>query len=336
MIVVPFAFNPLLQGLDLPGPDSHKGAAGPILWMRCWDSPRSAPMGPSGPCGGNMRACSSNWAREPAAPPLGHDRRGGPGGCRLRPRRLADPAGCRPGGRCRRNPPPGVLGLEHAPARRGDRPAGPAVPAPPEHDLRLLEPIGEAEEDDGEADEQGDSLPVRLPEPTGVAITFESVAVRAAGHSILQDVELRVPAGSQVAIVGPSAPASRPWSGSCWAGTVPHPGGSWSRASRSMPLVSDAFGSRPRGSTRRSSSGTGRCSRTCGTALADEVPEMGEVLRGVGLFDVLRHPPQGLQTPLGEGGGLVSGGEGQLVRFGRAWCPVTATPRDPRRAVSRP
>ena len=46
---------------------------------------------------------------------------------------------------------------------------------------------------------------------------------------------------------------------------------------------------------------------------------MGEVLRGVGLFDVLRHLPEGLQTPLGEGGGLLSGGEGQLVRLGRAW-----------------
>jgi len=36
------------------------------------------------------------------------------------------------------------------------------------------------------------------------------------------------------------------------------------------------------------------------------------------LRGVLDHLPDGLQTPLGEGGGLVSGGEGQRVRFGRA------------------
>jgi ABC-type transport system involved in cytochrome bd biosynthesis fused ATPase/permease subunit len=36
------------------------------------------------------------------------------------------------------------------------------------------------------------------------------------------------------------------------------------------------------------------------------------------LRSVLESLPEGLQTKLGEGGGLVSGGEGQRVRFGRA------------------
>jgi len=36
------------------------------------------------------------------------------------------------------------------------------------------------------------------------------------------------------------------------------------------------------------------------------------------LYDVLERLPEGLKTNLGEGGGLVSGGEGQRVRLGRA------------------
>ena len=36
------------------------------------------------------------------------------------------------------------------------------------------------------------------------------------------------------------------------------------------------------------------------------------------LYAVLEHLPEGLKTSLGEGGGLVSGGEGQRVRLGRS------------------
>jgi ATP-binding cassette subfamily B protein len=42
------------------------------------------------------------------------------------------------------------------------------------------------------------------------------------------------------------------------------------------------------------------------------------VIRAADLLSVLEHLPEGLQTPLGEGGARVSGGEGQRVRFGRA------------------
>ena len=47
-------------------------------------------------------------------------------------------------------------------------------------------------------------------------------------------------------------------------------------------------------------------------------PALGEVLTDADLYDLLRRLPDGLQTPLGEGGGLLSGGEGQRVRLGRA------------------
>jgi ABC-type transport system involved in cytochrome bd biosynthesis fused ATPase/permease subunit len=51
----------------------------------------------------------------------------------------------------------------------------------------------------------------------------------------------------------------------------------------------------------------------------DEAMPMGQVIQDADLFEVLERLPDGLKTQLGEGGGLVSGGEGQRVRLGRAF-----------------
>ncbi|MEZ4681383.1 MAG: ABC transporter ATP-binding protein [Caldilineaceae bacterium] len=45
---------------------------------------------------------------------------------------------------------------------------------------------------------------------------------------------------------------------------------------------------------------------------------LGLILTEADLYDVMERLPRGLQTTLGENGGLVSGGEGQRVRLGRA------------------
>src|SRR5262249_20448148 len=51
----------------------------------------------------------------------------------------------------------------------------------------------------------------------------------------------------------------------------------------------------------------------------DSRPEGFEsMLSAAGVHDVLKRLPGGFETVLGEGGGLVSGGEGQRVRAGRA------------------
>jgi ATP-binding cassette subfamily B protein len=44
---------------------------------------------------------------------------------------------------------------------------------------------------------------------------------------------------------------------------------------------------------------------------------LDQVLEAADLRELLEELPNGLQTPLGEGGALVSGGEGQRVRLGR-------------------
>src|SRR5262249_11850696 len=43
-----------------------------------------------------------------------------------------------------------------------------------------------------------------------------------------------------------------------------------------------------------------------------------QALKGADMLDILEALPEGLQTSLGEGGGLVSGGQGQRVRLARA------------------
>jgi ATP-binding cassette subfamily B protein len=48
------------------------------------------------------------------------------------------------------------------------------------------------------------------------------------------------------------------------------------------------------------------------------VRNVDAILRGAGLVPMLRVLPHGLQTAVGENGALISGGEGQRVRFGRA------------------
>src|SRR5215475_15393169 len=87
--------------------------------------------------------------------------------------------------------------------------------------LRLLEPLGAPEEgkEDGERGSQGvresrnqdhlsQSLSVSPPlchsVSNGVALGFENVRAQAGGHLILDNVDLRIEAGSHVAVVGPS------------------------------------------------------------------------------------------------------------------------------------
>jgi ATP-binding cassette subfamily B protein len=52
--------------------------------------------------------------------------------------------------------------------------------------------------------------------------------------------------------------------------------------------------------------------------LDTEIDMVGDAIEQADLYDVLQRLPEGLQTRLGEGGGLLSGGEGQRVKFGRA------------------
>jgi len=80
-----------------------------------------------------------------------------------------------------------------------------------------------------------------------------------------------------------------------------------------------------------------------------EIPDgaqMGAAIQSASLYGVLERLPDGLKTSLGESGGLVSGGEGQRVRLGRAFLhtgtrlaildePFRGLDRDARRKLLR-
>jgi ATP-binding cassette subfamily B protein len=180
--------------------------------------------------------------------------------------------------------------------------------------LRLMEPLGAPED-----------LPPAEPvardrEATaGVAITLKDVTVRAAGHTILADINLDIPAGSHVAVVGASGAGKsslaglllgwhRPTTGRVLVDGAPLDAGRLDRLRTETAWLDPAvqLWNRPLVQNLLYGNTTGSAS-------------LGEVLHDADLYGVLQRLPDGLQTGLGEGGGLLSGGEGQRVRLGRAF-----------------
>jgi ATP-binding cassette subfamily B protein len=184
--------------------------------------------------------------------------------------------------------------------------------------LRLLEPLG-ALEDSGAQDNRLDPPLHTTAAAPGVRIVLEGVSVRAAGHTILTDLELAIEAGSHVAIVGPSGAGKSSLVGLLLG---------WHRAATGHILV-DGMPLDGRGieQLRQETAWVDPAVQLWNRSLLNNLHYGGRgdsslpiaaVLEQAELRRTLERLPDGLQTPLGEGGGLVSGGEGQRVRFGRA------------------
>lgn len=195
--------------------------------------------------------------------------------------------------------------------------------------LRLLEPLG-APEEGGEREIESVNVLSSIAAPEtqsshwsrrtpGAEITFESVSVRAAGHAILDDVDLLIEPGSHVAIVGASGAGKSTLVGLLLG---------WHRAASGRVLVDGealegAHLARLRETTAWVDPAVQLWNRSLienlqyGAADSSRRP-LNRVLEAADLRSVLERLPEGFQTALGEGGGLVSGGEGQRVRFGRA------------------
>ncbi|MEZ4663363.1 MAG: ATP-binding cassette domain-containing protein [Caldilineaceae bacterium] len=219
---------------------------------------------------------------------------------------------------------------------------------------RILEPLGAPEEEmgsqgEGETGRQGALR--QAPEPLrqapgagkaalggGVRLRFDGVAVQAGGHVILEDVNLTIAAGEHVAIVGESGAGKstlvglllgwhRPASGQIFVDDAALTGEQIVQLRRQTAWVDPAIQlwNRPlqnnlRYGNENSNENGNENSNENGNENGNVLEEqpIGLALKGADLYDVLERLPNGLQTRLGEGGGLVSGGEGQRVRLGRA------------------
>jgi ABC-type multidrug transport system fused ATPase/permease subunit len=163
-------------------------------------------------------------------------------------------------------------------------------------------------------------LPEAVVAPRGVAIEMRGVRVEAAGTAILHGVDLAIEPGSHVAVVGPSGAGKSTLVGLLLG---------WHRPARGEVRVDgahlDAAALRAlRARTAWVDPAVQLWNRSAAENLAygaapGPLARLGAAVDAAGLRDVVRRLPQGLQTPLGEGGALVSGGEGQRVRFARAW-----------------
>jgi ATP-binding cassette subfamily B protein len=139
------------------------------------------------------------------------------------------------------------------------------------------------------------------------------------GKTILQDVNLAVRAGEHVAIVGPSGAGKSSLVGLLLG---------WHRPASGQVLVDgEPLDGQKARSLRQVTAWVDPAVQLWNWSLyenlrygsdLEDASITSQVIQYADLFSMLERLPEGLKTPLGEGGGLVSGGEGQRVRLGRA------------------
>jgi ATP-binding cassette subfamily B protein len=182
---------------------------------------------------------------------------------------------------------------------------------------RLLEPLGAPDETEAAGSIQPSVGACER--PSGVAIAFNRVDVRAAGREILHDMNLTIKPQEHVAIVGRSGAGKSSLAGILLG---------WHRPTSGRVLVDGmSLNGHVLAALRRETAWIDPSVQLWNRSLFDNLrygnseeptPQLGEAVRTAELEEVVEKLPDGLQSLLGEGGALTSGGEGQRVRFARA------------------
>jgi ATP-binding cassette subfamily B protein len=188
--------------------------------------------------------------------------------------------------------------------------------------LRLLEPLSAPDEEQAWTfsdmqKPQAETSIRQIERP--VRIQIRDLDLQAGGHVILRDINLDVTPGEHLAIVGLSGAGKSSLVGLLLG---------WHRPSRGFIRVDGkALDGRSLQSLRRQTAWVDPAVQLWNRPLYDNLRygmeseldlPVGEAIQQADLYGVLERLPDGMKTTLGEGGGLVSGGEGQRVRLGRA------------------
>ncbi len=180
--------------------------------------------------------------------------------------------------------------------------------------MRLLEPLSAPDAETSGGAPPGAACDV------APQITFADVAVSMSGYTLLNGVTMKLDPGEHVAIVGRSGAGKSSLVGLLLG---------WYTPTRGTILI-DGGELTPRAQVilRQKTAWVDPAIQIWNRSLLENLcygasPEhaaslVGSLVEAADLATLLGMLPDGLQTHMGEGGGLVSGGEGQRVRLGRA------------------
>lgn len=190
--------------------------------------------------------------------------------------------------------------------------------------LRLIEPLDAPERetpqhDDGRDTTRSASTDEGAPTMPGVSLAFDGASVVAGGRTILAPFSLEIPSASHVAVVGRSGAGkssllglllgfSHPSEGRVLVDGRPLDTAEIEALRRELVWVEPAVQLWNASLLENILYGT----RGVGPAQLSRAIELADLSR------VVERLPEGMQSSLGESGCLVSGGEGQRVRLGRA------------------
>lgn len=181
--------------------------------------------------------------------------------------------------------------------------------------LRLLEPLTAQEE-------FGQKVAPHASEESqhqSIAVALKNIDVVAAGNTILENINLNIPAGKHIAVVGPSGAGKSSLIGLLLG---------WHRPAHGQIIINGKPLDQANLAQLREQTvwidpsvqlwNNSLINNICyGHSPTDTTSDFADIIEQADLLDVLSRLPEGMQTQLGESGRLISGGEGQRVRLAR-------------------